>query len=72
MTLILDFDEDYAMDFGIVHKSLIDVTVLSRRHSSSYVINPTFILNPLTYLQVCTLSYIQVRVPLSRGISIYI
>ena len=60
------------MDLGIVLKSLIDVTALSSRHNSSYVINPTFILNPLTYLQVCTLKpYSCKRTPIERCIHIY-
>ena len=41
-----------AMDSGIILKSFIDVTALLRRLNSSYMINPTFILNPLIYLHV--------------------
>ena len=60
------------MHLGIVLKSLIDVTALSRRHNSSYVINLTFILNPLTYLQVCTLKlYSSKGTPIERYIHIY-
>ena len=62
----------FVMDLGTVHKSLIDVTALSRTHNSSYVINPTFILNPLTYLQVCTLKlYSSKSTPIERYIHIY-
>ena len=60
------------MDSGIVLKSLINVISLSRRHNSSYVINPTFILNLLTYLQVCTLKlYSSKSPPIESYIHIY-
>ena len=60
------------MDSGIVLKSLINVTALSRRLNSSYVINPTLILNTLTYLQVCTLKLYSSQSPsIQRYIHIY-
>ena len=66
------FEVGFVMDSGIVLKSLINVTALSRRHNSSYVINPTFILNLLTYLQVCTLKlYSSKSPPIESYIHIY-
>ena len=63
----------YAMDLGVILKSLINVTAVLRRLNSSYMINPTFIINPLMYIYIYVHSNsIQVKsTPTEQSIHIY-